>query len=120
MNTRSLFYISLIIITLIITSCTEVSDRDSQFPDDLLPPGYSIATVTNAIEEKINHILWSNPDEIYIRPQGSEPYVGQQVTVEVRSYTDTSGNKKVYTHMDVDIWKDVLFIFDELSSQERQ
>jgi hypothetical protein len=79
-----------------------------------LPTGYTIANIESAIDECINYILWSNPDEIHPRPAGSEPYVGQQISVEVRLYTDPSGGQNVYAQSNVDIWKDTLFKFDQL------
>ncbi|WP_127532841.1 hypothetical protein [Paenibacillus kobensis] len=104
-------------IVLLVSSCGANDNRSNTSPDERLPVGYTIANIESAIDECINYIMWNNPEEEIPRPAGSEPYVGQQVSVEVRLYTDPSGGHKVYAQSNVDIWKDLLFKFDRLGGE---
>ncbi|MBD3922221.1 hypothetical protein H8B09_25925 [Paenibacillus sp. PR3] len=112
MKHKTVLNILIVGIVLLISSCGADSNHSNSSPGERLPTGYTIANIESAIDECINYNLWNNPDEVYPRPAGSEPYVGQQISVEVRLYTDPSGVHKVYAQSNVDNWKDALFKFD--------
>ncbi|MBD3918417.1 hypothetical protein H8B09_06590 [Paenibacillus sp. PR3] len=73
-----------------------------------------MANIESAIDECINYIMWSNPNQDYSRTEDSAPYIGQQVSAEVRVYTDSSGDRKVYVQSNIDIWNNALFQFKRL------
>jgi len=47
-----------------------------------LPTGYTIENIAEAMDESVNYILWSNPEELGLRQADSEPYVGQDIRVD--------------------------------------
>ncbi|GFN29956.1 hypothetical protein [Paenibacillus xylaniclasticus] len=114
MANRIVLNILIMSVVLLISSCGANDNRSNLSPDERLPAGYTIANIESAMDECINYFLWSNPDEVYPRPAGSEPYVGQQISVEVRVYTDKSDGQRVFALSNLAIWKDSLFTFDRL------
>ncbi|WP_058300478.1 hypothetical protein [Gorillibacterium timonense] len=66
-----------------------------------LPAGYTLAKIRTALEDYINLRLWLYPD----RTEGKgtnefEPYIGQDLEFELRLYTGSDGQKRIYAHAD--------------------
>lgn len=76
----------------------------------VLPDGYTVDSIKNAVIEYANYRMWTSPDHIYgtVSEKSFEPFIGQSIDVDIRVYADEAGEETVYAHTNKADWLIVL------------
>ncbi len=63
-----------------------------------LPDGYTFGSMKSAIQNYVNDMMWFYPEQAdwSYADNHFEMFIGQAIDVEVRSYTDDSGEKRLF------------------------
>ncbi|WP_239614182.1 hypothetical protein [Cohnella mopanensis] len=118
MNNKNTFIVMAIVMALILSSCSTarqagpavtVQATESQMtpnPAAKLPDNFSVPILKSALEEYMNYRLWFYPSKIKENDsyKSFDSHIGETVNVEVRLYSDGSGDKKVFAHTTIGEW----------------
>ncbi len=98
---------------LFMAACSGHAGKTAPRKEKSFPDGYSIPSIQAALDERINYVLWNQPEEPERREPHTGPYVGQDIQVEVRVYPDGEGRRNVYAKTDIENWKDSVVTFKQ-------
>ncbi|WP_133304999.1 hypothetical protein [Paenibacillus pinisoli] len=98
---------------LLLSSCSVTkpnSQEEVELNRSILPDGYTVDAIKNAVIEYANYRMWTSRDHINetVSEKSFEPFVGQTIDVDVRVYADEAGEETVYAHTNKADWLIVL------------
>ncbi|WP_141502398.1 hypothetical protein [Paenibacillus luteus] len=95
---------------LLICSCSAQTEQVKGNADAKFPANFTISNIKSALEQYANYRLWLYPENVSGKwaDTNFDPYIGHMIEVEVRLYTDSGGNQKVYTKTSMGEWLAVI------------